>query len=72
MDKVDRLIMKALPKYNIMKQLEDDNPYFGRTCVELLELLEGENYKAPEMKTHGWNQFMYAIVHSSGEGGLTE
>lgn len=72
MDKIDRLIMKALPRYNIMKKMEDDNPYFGRSCAELLELLSGENYQAPEMKIQEWDKFMYAIVHSSGEGGLTE
>ena len=72
MDKIDRLIMKALPKYNIVKQLEEDNPYFGKSCSELLELLVGENYQAPEMKTKEWDKFMYAIVHSSGKGGLTE
>lgn len=72
MDKIDRLIMKALLKYNIMKQLEDNNPYFGKSCSELLELLAGENYQAPEMKTQEWDKFMYAIVCSSCEGGLTE
>lgn len=72
MDKIDRLIMKALPRLNITKRLEENNPYLGRPCLELLELLDGENYQAPEMKTQEWDQFMYAIVHSSGEGGLTE
>jgi hypothetical protein len=72
MDKIDRLLMKALPRLNITKRLEEDNPYFGKPCSELLGLLDRENYQAPEMKTPEWDQFMYAIVHASGEGGLTE
>lgn len=72
MDKIDRLIMRALPRLNINKRLEEDNPYLGKPCMELLGLLDGDNYQAPEMKTQEWDKFMYAIVHSSGEGGLTE
>lgn len=72
MEKIDRLMMKALPRLNITKRLEEDNPYLGKPCLELLELLDGGNYQAPEMKTQEWDQFMYAIVHASGEGGLTE
>ena len=72
MDKIDRLIMRALPKVKIVERLKEDNPYMGKTCAELLELLSGDNYQAPEMKTPEWEQFMYAIVHTSGEGGLTE
>lgn len=72
MDKINRLIMRALPRLNITKRLEEDNPYLGKSCSELLELLAGENYQAPEMKTPEWDQFMYAIVHASSEGGLTE
>ena len=72
MDKIDRFIMRALPKVRIVERMRKDNPYLGKTCMELLELLSGENYQAPEMKTPEWDQFMYALVHSSGEGGLRE
>ena len=72
MDKIDRLLLKALPKLSITQRLEENNPYMGKPCMELLELLDGDNYQAPEMKTPEWDQFMYAIVHASGEGGLTE
>jgi len=72
MDKIDRLIMRALPNVKIVERLKEDNPYMGKNCAELLELLSGENYQAPEMKTQEWDKFMYAIIHSSGEGGLTE
>lgn len=72
MDKIDRLIMRALPKVRIVELLKKDNPYIGKNCSELLELLDGENYQAPEMRTQEWEKFMYAIIHSSGEGGLKE
>lgn len=72
MDKIDRLLLKALPRLNINKRLEENNPYLGKPCMELLELLDGDNYQAPEMKTPEWDQFMYAIVHASSEGGLIE
>lgn len=71
MDKLDRLLERAAgSKY--LRQLGQDNPYVGKGSDELLDYLSGDDYRAPEMGTQGWDQFMYALIHAPSVGGLTE
>ena len=72
MDKIDRLIVKAMSKTRLFDGLEKDNVYLGQTDEELLDYLSGENYRAPEMRTLAWDKFMYALIHSRTTGGLKE
>ncbi len=72
MDRIDRLLLKAAPKDTPWQRLQKDNPYLGKTSLELLEYLDGDNYRAPDMGTQEWGKFMYALVHSESVGGLTE
>ena len=67
MDKLDRLILKARPRLTPMQQLAVDNPYFGKSSEELLDMMcpvSPGGYQAPEMRTPEWAKFMYALVNS--------
>lgn len=72
MDRIDRLIAKAVPKPSKIDRLRVDNPLMGKSSDELLDYLSGDNYRAPDMKTPEWDKFMYALVHAASDGGLTE
>lgn len=72
MDRVDRLIAKAIPKPTLIERLQQNNPYIGKTSDELLDYMSADNYRAPNMRTPEWNQFIYAVVHAESVGGLTE
>lgn len=75
MDRVDRLIMKVVPKPSLQDRLSAGNPYLGKPCMELLDLMCPESpggYQAPEMRTFEWSQFIYAVICSAGNGGLRE
>lgn len=71
MDRLDRLLEKAAGSA-YLRQLGQDNPYMGKGSDELLSYLDGDDYRAPEMRTWAWDQFMYALVHAPSVGGLTE
>lgn len=62
MDRIDRLLMRAKPRIQPWQRLKQDNPYSKLYHDELLEYLDGENYRAPEMGTTEWNKFIYALV----------
>lgn len=72
MDRIDKLLLRAVPKPTPLQRLQYDNPYMGRGCNELLDYLSGDNYQAPEMETPEWNKFIYAVVHAVSVGGLTD
>lgn len=63
MDRVDRLMKRAKPKPTLDDKLRKDNSYLGISSWELLEYLSGDNYRAPQMRTWEWEQFMYAMIH---------
>lgn len=74
-DKIDRLIMKAQPRREPWKRLEQDNPYMEKTCDELLNMMcpdKPEGYNASPERTREWEQFIYALIHSASTGGLEE
>ena len=39
MDKIDRLIMKAQPRWEPWQRLEQGNPYMEKTCEDLLNMM---------------------------------
>ena len=67
MDRITKLLNKAKPKRTLSEWLEKDNPYLGKTDAALLEYLDGNNYRAPEMHTVAWEKFMYALIHAEHE-----
>lgn len=67
MSKIDRLIQRAVDKKGTCDRLEKDNLYLGKTDAELLEFLDGRNYRAPAMHTLEWSKFMYALIHAPHE-----
>lgn len=72
MDRLDRLLLKARPKPTLLDELEENNPYMGKSSDELLDYMDGNNYRAPDMKTPEWGKFMHALVHAVCVGGLIE
>lgn len=75
MNRIDRLILKAMPVQDRWQRLKQDNPYMGKTCDELLDMLcpvTSGGYTAPPMRTPEWNQFMYAMLHAEETGELEE
>lgn len=72
MDRIDRLLLKAIPRPTPVQRLQKDNPYIGKSRDELLDYLSGDNYRAPEMHTPEWDRFIYAVVHAGNIGGLRE
>ena len=75
MDRIDRLIIKAKPKPNILDKLKQDNPYLGKSCDELLDMMCPETpggYTAPDKSSREWLKFTYALLHSQSNNGLKE
>ena len=75
MDKIDRLIMKAQPRWEPWQRLEQGNPYMEKTCEDLLNMMCPDTpggYSAPPMRTREWERFIYALLHSSSTGGPEE
>ena len=75
MDRLDRLILKAMPKLTPVQLLAVDNPYLGKSREELLDMMcsvSPGGYQAPEMRTPEWEKFMYALIHSESETQLEE
>lgn len=64
MSKIDKLLEKARGKTNLFDRLEQDNPYIGKTFEELTDMLSGDHYTAPPMRTREWDKFMYAMMHA--------
>lgn len=62
MDRIDRLISRVKPKLRPWQRLEQDNPYLGKECDELLNLMDADDYQAPEMRTREWDKFVHALV----------
>lgn len=64
MNRIDRLLRKAKPALTVGDRLSKDNPYTGENFEELLDYLDGENYRAPDMGTWAWEQFMWAMMNA--------
>jgi len=67
MNRIDKLIEKVKPS-SVSNRLEVDNPYIGKSFEELTDYLSGDNYRAPEMRTWEWTQFMHALMIAPHEG----
>ena len=48
------------PKYN--------NPYLKYSFEELLDMMDGEHYTAPPMRTPEWHKFIYAMMCARHDG----
>lgn len=72
LDRIDRLLLRATPKPTPLQLLQQDNPYMGKSCEELLDYMSGDDYRAPYIGAPGWNMFIYALVHSASTGGLSD
>ena len=48
------------PKYN--------NSYLKYSFEELLDMMDGEHYTAPPMRTPEWYKFIYAMMHAQHDG----
>lgn len=61
MNRLDWLIIKAMPKETVTERLGRDNPYLQKQFEDLLDYM-GEDYRAPEMGTPEWDKFIYAFI----------
>lgn len=69
MKQIERLIQRAAQKKETLSNnLDFDNPYMGMSSEALLDYLDGDNYKAPEMGTLEWSKYMLALMAASSDG----
>jgi len=67
MNRIDKLIEKVKPS-SALDRLEIDNPYIGKRFEELTDYLSGDNYRALEMRTWEWTQFMHVMMTAPSYG----
>jgi len=67
---VDRLIQQAKEQKDPkgLKALDVNNPYIGKSFEELLDYLDGNDYRAPEKPSFEWDQFMWALIGAPKDG----
>lgn len=75
MDRIDRLLMKAVPRLTTYQRLMNNNPYLDKSRDDLLDMMCPETpggYTAPDKGTPEWEMFICAIMHSASMGSLIE
>lgn len=70
MQRIDKLLIKVIPKPTPLQKLEQDNIYLGKSCNELLDYLSGDSYRAPDMRTTEWDKFIYAVIQAKSVKGM--
>lgn len=69
MDRIDRLLIKALPKPTKIDKLKADNPYYGKSLDELLDCMSPRPFfgiRAPENGTPEHDKFVFALMEAAG------